>query len=295
MKPAQFGYHRPSTVEDALGLLRELPEAKPLAGGQSLVPMLNLRMAQPTDLVDLGAIAGLDEIRSTEDGDVAIGAMARQRDVERSPLVAERLPALVMLLRHVAHATIRNRGTVGGSVAHADPSAELSLACRTLEAELVIAGPAGRRVVPAAEFFVTHLTTAMEPDELLVELRFPSHADAAGFGFKELTRRHGDFAIASALALVWRDGGGVVTRAQIGVGAVHPVPVRSRRAEEALVGLVGELGDSQLERVLAAIDAEIEPVTDIHASAVYRRRVLRTLVGAALRCALSSEPEGTPA
>lgn len=287
MKPARFAYHRPATLDEALALLRELDEPKALAGGQSLVPMLNLRMAQPTDLVDLGAIPGLDGIRATDDGGVAIGAMTRQRDVELSPLARDRVPALVALLRHVAHVTVRNRGTIGGSVAHADPSAELPLACRTLDAQLVVAGAGGQRVVPAADFFVTHLTTVLEPDELLVELRFPGHADAAGLGFEELTRRHGDFAVASALALVWRDPAGAVRAARVGVGAVHPVPVRVPAAEAELVGLTGALEDDRLERILAAVDAEVEPVTDIHAPAAYRRRVLRTLVATALRRALA--------
>jgi carbon-monoxide dehydrogenase medium subunit len=284
MKPAPFEYYAPATLQEALGLLGELSDPKVLAGGQSLMPMLNMRLVQPVELISLDRIQELRYVRREGDH-VAIGAMTRQRDVELDPEVARELPALPLVLAHVAHVAIRHRGTIGGSVAHADPSAELPLACRTLGAELVVQGPAGRRAIAAEDFFVSFLTTALEPGELLVELRFPVHGADTGItlGFEELARRHGDFAIGSALVGLRHDADGTVNWARIGLGNAHHVPIRSRAAEAALVGR--RPSEDVLRDVEEAVASDVAPLADAHGSAEYRRRVLKVMVRRAIGAA----------
>ena len=206
MKPASFKYAAPESVDEALGLLAEHShDGKVLAGGQSLVPLLNMRLARPHVLIDLNRVAGLDYIRE-DNGTVAIGAMTRQRTVERSPMVREKLPLLWEAIQFVGHPQIRNRGTVGGSLAHADPSAELPAVAVASGATLVARSPRGERTLNAEEFFVSYLATALEPDELLTEVRFPVHGHR-GTAFLEVSRRHGDYALAGVAAMVTvRDG-----------------------------------------------------------------------------------------
>jgi CO/xanthine dehydrogenase FAD-binding subunit len=227
VKPAPFAYHAPASIEEALGLLGE--DSTVLAGGQSLVPLLNLRLARPESVVDINGIAELGYIRA-DGGPLRIGAMTRQAALERSELVARRWPLLSRAIRHVGHPQIRSRGTVGGSVAHADPAAELPAALIALRARFHLRSAGGERTVEASDFFVGPLYTTRRPDELLVEIEVPAQPEAAGTGFAEHARTHGDFATAGAAALV---GPGTAGIALFGAG---PVPARAEAAERALAG-----------------------------------------------------------
>lgn len=280
MKPAPFAYFDPRTLDDAIALLDEHGmDAKVLAGGQSLVPLLNMRLARPAVLIDMNRVDGLDYIR--DDGDaIAFGAMTRQRDVERSPLVQEKLPLLHEAMRYIAHPQIRNRGTIGGSLAHADPAAELPAVARVLEAEFTIAGPGGTRSVTANDFFVTYLTSCLEPNEVLTEVRFPVLSKDTGWSFIELSRRHGDFALAGVAATIALSGG-MISDARIGLFGVGATALRAIEAEAILRGQRpdGGLFARAGESAAAAIE---EPLSDIHASAEYRRDLARVLTARAL-------------
>lgn len=276
MKPAPFHYVRATTREEALGLLGERPdEAKAIAGGQSLVPLMALRFAQPELLVDLNPIADLAYVRE-DGGGLAVGALARARDVERAPLVAERQPLLVEALGLVGHSQIRNRGTIGGSLAHADPSAELPTASVVLEADMVISHRRGERVVPAGEFFVSHFTSVLAPDELLTEIRYPAQPPRTGAAFLEVSRRHGDFALVAACATVTLDDDGRCTRARAALAGVADRPVD---VSACCGGLIGERPSPELARAAGAESStELAPTSDIHASGAYRKRVAGVLV-----------------
>lgn len=283
MKPAPFKYAAPDAVGETVDLLAEYGhEGKLLAGGQSLVPLLNMRLARPGVLIDLNRVGGLDYIRE-DDGVIAIGAMTRQRAVERSPLVREQLPLLWEAIRCVGHPQIRNRGTVGGSLAHADPSAELPAVAVAGNATFVTHSPRGRRTLAAPEFFVSYLSTALEPDELLTEIRFPVHGHK-GTAFLEVARRHGDFALAGVAVIIGMSEGRC-TDVQLTFMGVGPTPTRVPDAEAALVGRAPDGGTlSEISRI---VSDRLDPDSDIHASAGYRRRVSGALVGRAVVAAVS--------
>jgi len=276
MKPPAFDYAAPATVGEAVSLLeRHEGEAKILAGGQSLMPLLNMRLARPGLLVDLGRVPGLDYIREV-DGGLAIGAMTTQRTVERSPLVAARIPLLHAAMRFIAHPQIRNRGTIGGSLAHADPAAECPAIALAMDAELRVVGPGGERTIPAADFFVTYLTTALASTELLTEVRFPGLADGSGWSFLEIARRHGDFALAGAVATLTLDRGGRCSGARLVLFGVGSTPLRARAAEDALRG--EKPSETLIERAAEKIGAAVdEPLSDVHASAEFRRHLAAVL------------------
>jgi len=279
MKPAPFDYHRPATVDEAVALLdRHGPDTKVLAGGQSLLPMMKLRLARPTALVDINRVRELAYVRAADDG-LAFGALARLDELE-SDEVRRRCPILADVARDIAHAAIRHRGTVCGSLAHADPAAELPVAALVLEADLVATGPRGSRVIPAREFFVTYLTTALGAGEMLTEARFPALAPGSGWSFLELARRPGDFAIVSAAAVLDVDRRGVITSARIALGAVAERAVRCPEAEAALTG--GPGGREAFESAAALAAAPLDPPADVHGSAAYRKHIARVLVGRAL-------------
>lgn len=279
MKPAPFDYHRPATVDEAVALLdRHGPDTKVLAGGQSLLPMMKLRLARPTALVDINRVRELAYVRAADDG-LAFGALARLDELE-SDEVRRRCPILADVARDIAHAAIRHRGTVCGSLAHADPAAELPVAALVLEADLVATGPRGSRVIPAREFFVTYLTTALGAGEMLTEARFPALAPGSGWSFLELARRPGDFAIVSAAAVLDVDRRGVITSARIALGAVAERAVRCPEAEAALTGAPG--GREAFEHAAALAAAPLDPPADVHGSAAYRKHIARVLVGRAL-------------
>ena len=283
MKPPRFDYHAPASVDEAVALLvRYGGDAKVLAGGQSLMPMLNFRLARPAALVDVNRIPVLAYVRE-DDGTVAFGAMTRQRTIEFSPVVARRLPLLHEATRWVGHLPIRSRGTIGGSIAHADPSAEYPAVLTALEGEVVVQGPRGRRTLRPAELFETYLTTSLAPDELLVEVRLPAMAAGAGYAFEEFARRHGDFAIVGIAAMVVRDGArcSVARLASAGAG---PVPVRLRAAEQILER--DGLGETAIEAAAARAAELVSPDSDVHASADYRRHLTRVLTARAVKRAV---------
>ena len=280
MKPPPFEYDDPATVDEALALLAEHgDEAKVLAGGQSLVPLLNFRLARPERLVDVNRLEPLVYVR-VDDGVLRLGALTRQAAIERSPEVAERVPLLADAIALVGHVQIRNRGTVGGSVAHADPAAELPAALAALEARYHVRSHAGEREIESGEMFVTHLTTALEPDELLAEIEVPLPPPRTGAAFVEFARRHGDFALGGAAVLLTLDDAGTCTRARIGLLAAAPTPVRAYEAEAWLVGV--RLDEAAAAEAAARAVADVHPTGDIHGGSEYRHALIESLVQRAL-------------
>jgi aerobic carbon-monoxide dehydrogenase medium subunit len=284
MKPAPFDYHAPRQLEEAAELLARLPNAKILAGGQSLVPMMNFRYVIVDHLIDLGRVEDLRGIAVGKDR-LRIGAMTRQRDLELSPLIARHLPLMAEALRHVGHRQTRNRGTIGGSLAHADPAAELPAVCAAYDAIVQVASAHGVRAVPFREFSTGYMATALAPDEMIVAIDIPLWRANAGYGFHEFARRHGDFALAGAAALIDLDAAGTVKHAALVVFGVAEQPQRLDAAEAALTGK--PLNMAAIETAAAAAWL-IEPISDIHASGEYRRHLaqvlgMRALVDAARR------------
>lgn len=283
MKPPPFEYSAPTSVSDAVALLVEHAEEEPrvLAGGQSLVPLMNFRLAQPGFLVDLRRVQGLDTLRLEGDA-LVVGAMVRQATAERSPDVALAAPLLAEALGHVAHPPVRHSGTVVGSIAHADPAAELPTVALALDAEMTAVGPRGERRIPAADFFQGPFTTALEPDEILTEVRFPPFP--GGQAFVEFARTHGNFAVVGVAALV-AVADGRIARAAVAASGVGPTPVRLTGAERALVGAA-----PGAEAVAAAVEAAMPDVTpsgDVHASAETRRDIARVCLRTGIERALA--------
>ncbi|ADU51593.1 molybdopterin dehydrogenase FAD-binding protein [Thermaerobacter marianensis DSM 12885] len=280
MKPPRFAYHDPRTVEEAVDLLaRYGGEAKVLAGGQSLIPLLNFRLARPAALVDVNRIPGLDTL-VVEGGRLRVGALVRHRQAERAEAVRRHCPLLAEALGWVGHPAIRHRGTVCGSLAHADPAAELPAVWVTLDGAVRARGPAGEREVPAGEFFLTYFTTALDPAEMVVEATLPVLPPGAGWAFEEVARRHGDFALAAAAAVVELDETGRIARVRLGLAGVGPVPLRARSVEAFLAGR--EPGETTWREAAALVEEEVEPESDLHASAAYRRRLAGVLTRRAL-------------
>jgi len=290
MKLPPVEYEAPGTVSEVLDLLAEHEdEASVLAGGQSLIPLLALRLAQPAVLIDINGVAALSGV-STNDGWVTIGATTREYVAEESATIAESVPLLAAALPLIGHEAIRSRGTVGGSLAHADPAAELPAVARALNAEFVVRGPSGERVVPAAEWFEGYLTTSRGPDELLTEVRFLAARPGTGTSFQEVARRHGDFAMVGLATSVTLNAG-TITDARLAFAGVSDVPARATAAEELLEGErpTAELFD-EAARVAAA---DIDPPSDLHGSAEYRKKVAAALVRRGLREAVSNAMRGS--
>ena len=289
MKPPPFEYDDPRTVEEALALLAEYgDEAKVLAGGQSLVPLLNFRLARPERLVDINNLAELEYLRA-EDGMLRIGALLRQSALDRSDEAARVVPLLREAVRLVGHVQIRNRGTVGGSIAHADPAAELPVAMAALGARFRIRSTRGERVLGAEELFVTHLTTALEPDELLTEIEVPVPAPGTGSAFVEFARRHGDFGLGGAAVLVHLAGDGTCESASIALLAAAPTPVRASEAEAFLHGR--QLDEETAREAAALAVADISPTSDIHGGSEYRQGLIEALTRRALVAAAGRAKE----
>jgi CO/xanthine dehydrogenase FAD-binding subunit len=285
MKPAAFEYVRPRSLGDALEVLREHgDEAKVLAGGQSLVPMMNFRLARPAVIVDLNGLPELAYIRAEGSG-LALGAMTRQRTIEKSALVRERSPLLAEATPWIGHLPIRTRGTIGGSLVHADPAAEYPVVMVALEAVLTVARHGGTRQVAAAEFFQTYLSTVIEPDEILTEIRVPALPPRARAAFVEISRRHGDFALVAAAASVDVDPSGHIALARVALGGVGPVPIRAREAEAMLMGQRPTA--ALLAQAAASVMGQTDPPDDIHASAEYRREMSAVFTRRALTAALA--------
>jgi carbon-monoxide dehydrogenase medium subunit len=273
MKPAPFDYVAAKSADEAIAALaRAGDEGKVLAGGQSLVPMLNMRLARPALIVDVNDATALDYVRET-DGTLAVGALARQARLAR--WAATRAPLFAEALRHVGHLAIRTRGTVAGSVAHADPAAELPALLLACDGTVTARSARGERTIAAGELYLAPLTTALAGDELVTEVRFTLPPPGAGWGFAEVARRHGDFALVGAVAVVAPDGGGRVARAALALFGVGGTPVRAPAAEAALRGQA-PTAKAIAEAARAAAEA-LRPDADLHATADYRRRVAAVL------------------
>ncbi len=291
MKPAPFAYHAPATPAEAVGLLSDLGDgAKVLAGGQSLVPMLALRLAVFEHLVDLRRVEGIRGIER-QDGTVRIGAATTQAAIERSEDMATAVPLLARATPFIGHFQIRNRGTIGGSLAHADPAAEYPAVALALDARLEILSAQGARDVPAADFFTGLWTTAVGDDELLTAITFPVWEGRCGFAVEEVARRHGDFALAGACVAVGLDGADRVERCAIGLFGLGPVPRRARAAEAAAIGVpADDVAPDELGRAATGDLAEVP--ADLHAPADYRRRVGAVMVARAWRRAIEEARGG---
>jgi len=287
MKPAPFAYHAPSSVEEALALLHEHgSDAKPLAGGQSLIPAMNFRLATPAVLVDLNRIASLSGVRRDGAG-LQIGAMTRHRTLERSRDVAQAAPLVSETMPYVAHAAIRTRGTLGGSLAHADPAAELPAVMLALNATVTLATRAATRTVPASAFFAGLFATAIEPGELLVAVTVPDRAEGSAAAFDEVSRRHGDFALAGAAAYVVVGADGRCEVARVGLLSLADRPVLAAEVARLLVG-VRPSRESIREAAEASARVDIDPTSDIHASSRYRRQLAAVLIRRVLERAFLS-------
>jgi carbon-monoxide dehydrogenase medium subunit len=282
VKPPAFDYALATSVDEAVALLAEGDGAKLLAGGQSLVPMLNFRLLQPTRLVDINAIPGLAEIQPTPDGGVRIGALTRHRTVETSALIAERFPVVAAAMAYVAHLAIRNRGTIGGSLSHGDPAAELPLMAVLLDAQLTVVGPKGSRVIAAQDFFQGALTTALDDTEMLTEVVLPGLPPRTGWGFEEFARRHGDFAIAAAAATLTIENGRCVAARLALIGAGETV-LRSPAAEAVLIGQA--VTPDVIAAAAVAAQEAADPRADLQASADFRRHLVAVMSRRALTAA----------
>jgi carbon-monoxide dehydrogenase medium subunit len=277
MKPPPFKYFAPDTVEEALAHLAEYGyEAKALAGGQSLIPTMNFRLAQPGVLVDLNNIPELAYIRPGSEGGVAVGAMTRQRQVERSDLIADRVPLVHETMPYIAHPQIRNRGTFGGSIAHADPASELPALALALDALFKVRNQSSERWVRASEFFIDLFATALEPDDLLVEVSLPEMAPQTGYAFEEVSRRHGDYALVGLAATITVNLSGQCQRARLVFFSVGTGPVEAFQAQAALDG--EDLSPAAIQAAAEiAASTDLDPPSDIHASTAYRRHLARVL------------------
>ncbi len=285
MKPPPFHYHDPATIAEVVELLGRCDNARLLAGGQSLMPMLNMRLVLPDDVVDLNRVAGLAYIRESG-GALEIGAMTRQRDIERDATVRERCPLLTDALEHVGHQQTRNRGTLGGSLCHLDPSAELVAAALTLDAVVSIAGPGGARQIPFAQFPQAYMMPAIAANELVTAVSLPPWRKGHGHAFVEFARRHGDFAVCAVAVLLEKNAGGAITRAALTVAGLDVAPVRMKNAEQALVG---QVPSAALFRDVAERCRALDAIGDVHAPAEYRKQLAavlarRALEQAAARC-----------
>jgi len=289
MKPPPFSYHDPRTVADAVGLLATLENAKVLAGGQSLMPMLNMRFVLPDHVIDLNRIDGLSYIRDSGDS-LDIGAMTRQREIEFSDVVRVRCPLMREAILNVGHRQTRNRGTLGGSLCHLDPSAELVLVAAAMDAVVTIAGRSGERAVAFADFPQAYMTPAVGQDELLTNVQFPLWPAGHGHAFIEFARRHGDFAIASAAALLHEDSSGRIAKASIAVGGVGAAPVRVTEIERAVIG---QRASADLFRDACEACRRIDAMEDVHASSSYRQHLAAVLSRRALETAHGRVLKGT--
>jgi len=281
MKAARFELAAPTSLGEALELLeRHGDGAKVIAGGQSLMPLLALRFAQPEVLIDLNRIEGLAGIRQLDDGGVALGAMTRTRELEMDPTIAAQVPLAAQAAPLIAHRAIRNRGTVGGAVAHADAAAELPAVMLACGATMVAVSTTGRREIPAADFFLTHYTTALEPTEILVELRLPAPPAGAGTAFEEISRRHGDFAMTGAATMVH------LSRGRVRDARVALIGVADRALALDTTSLLDQFPRREaLEEFATAAAAGLDPSSDQHASAEYRRHLAAVLVRRTLESA----------
>ncbi len=292
MKPPPFEYVAPRTLDETLDVLAERGfDAKILAGGQSLVPILNFRLAAPAVLVDVNRIPGLDAVRETDEGGLAIGALVRQRRLERDAAISRRAPLVAETAPFIAHPQIRNRGTVGGSLAHADPAAELPAVALAARATFLVKKKGGERRVAARDFYVGLMTTDLAPEEMLVEVELPPMPPRTGWAFREFARRHGDYALSGVAALVTLDDGGTCREVRLVFLSAGDVPMEAAGAAALLAG--EEISERSIAAAAAhAAEREIEPTGDIHASADYKRHLAAVLARRALRAAAERAAAG---
>ncbi len=277
MKPAPFAYESPATLDEVLNLIAEHgDEAKLLAGGQSLIPVMNFRLAQPSMLIDLNGTNGLDHLELTADGSLEIGCMVRQSTLEKSDLIKKHAPLIHMTMPWVAHSQIRNRGTIGGSIVHADPAGELPVLMVALQATFELQKVGHTRQVVAEDFYIDLFETALTDNEILTKIIIPPQSDRTGYAFHEVARRHGDYAMAGVAAVVSVDQSGICTDARLVYLNVGPKPMLAKSAANMLIGqmITMELIEQTAE---FAAENEIEPTSDIHASADYRRHLAKVL------------------
>jgi CO/xanthine dehydrogenase FAD-binding subunit len=285
MKPAVFSYLRPTNLQEALTFLEEYGEdAKILSGGQSLIPTMNMRLSVPAYLIDISRIGDLNYIKLDDDF-LAVGALTKHKDIENSDLVKEVCPLLSEAIKWVGHAQIRNRGTVGGSIAHGDPSAELPCVLTALRGEIVVVNVDGsEEVLVPEEFFLTYMLTSLQPDQMVKEVRFPIIPKESGSAFVEVARRHGDFGLAEVAAVVDLDDMGQLSTVKIAVGGVNSTPTALEQVEEYLIGK--KLTDEVLRKVSDLTQESVDPESDLHGSAEYRQELAGTLTVRALKIAV---------
>ena len=290
MKPATFEYLLPGSVEETVGLLEQHEDdAKIIAGGQSLIPLMNFRLARPKILVDINGIKSLSGIKE-EEGKLVIGALTRENEAINSVLVQEHCPIFSQAISNIGHSAIRNRGTIGGSLVHCDPSAEIPVVSRVLNAQMRIIGPNGEKIIEAEDFFVTYLTSVLEPSEILLDIRIPKLNKDCGWSFLELSRRAGDFAIVAVAVILIMDEKSVCREARISLGGVEATPIR---AEEAESYLAGKVVDGTILKTAGKLATEnIDPESDYHASAEYRENMVEVMVIKGLEEALARTKGG---
>lgn len=275
MKPPKFDYYKPATLEEAFNLLEEAgDDGKIIAGGQSLVPIMNMRLASPKCLIDINGLTELDYIKN-EDNTLKIGTLTRQSAVENSEMVADVCGLLTEAITQIGHIQTRNRGTIGGSIAHADPSAELPLALLTLNGSVQITSKDEVRTVAAEDFFITYLTTDIMPNEILTEVTVPLMEEKSGYSFQEIARRHGDFALVAAACYMTVDEEDCITSIRLALGGVEAIPLLIADAEDVLVG--EKLSDSLLDQVAEIVETESDPESDLQASDTYRIHLAKVL------------------
>ncbi len=278
MKPPAFSYHTPATLAEAITLVSTLENARVLSGGQSLMPMLNMRYVLPDHVIDIGRLGELAYIREAA-GHIEIGGMTRQREIEYSDLIAARLPLMNEAIQWVGHRQTRNRGTIGGSLCHLDPAAEMVATLVAFDGTMIAQGPGGVREIPASEWTLGYMTPALNFNEMLIGVRITPWPDGHGAAFVEFARRHGDFAIASAAAMLTVDGAGRIDRAVLTIGGVGPAPVRVSEAEQALIG---QVGSEALFAQVAKFAAGIEAIGDALVPAEYRAHLAGVMAKRAL-------------
>jgi CO/xanthine dehydrogenase FAD-binding subunit len=286
MKPPLFDYYAPQSLDETLALLEKFAsDARVLAGGQSLVPLMNMRLVSPREIIDINKVAALDYIEE-HDGYLCLGALTRHRTIERSPLVAAYCPLLAQAVAFVGHTQVRSRGTIGGSVAHADPAAEYPAVLATFDGVIVVQSVRGKRAIGWEQFFLGPYMVDLQPDEMVVEIRLRNPVQPAAGTFLELSRRHGDFALVEAAVQLQIDSAGKCAGVQIGLGGVGGTPVRATAAEQWLHGRVADV--IQFGQAAALAAEHLEPDDDLHGSALYRKRMASLLVARALTQAVES-------
>jgi carbon-monoxide dehydrogenase medium subunit len=282
MKPPPFHYHDPRSLDEALGLLAGQDNAKLLAGGQSLMPMLNMRFVQPDDVIDLNRIQELSFVRESG-GIIEIGAMTRQHELADAAVIRDRCPLMHEALKHIGHRATRNRGTIGGSLCHLDPASELPVVAMALDATIHIRSQGGERTLPMAEFPAFYMTPAIQLDEIVTKISFEPWPEGHGAAFVEFARRHGDFAVVAAAAMLELGNDGAIRRASVVLGGVGPGPLRCAAVEAAVVG---SLGDTAFQEAVVSC-RDIDAMEDVHASSAYRRHLAGVLTQRALKAAFT--------